>query len=91
MDAFEPDPTMAREAIIEIIENQLREETPPETKTTFDRLIAEGHSRDETMKLIGCVLSQEMFEILKHQQTFDEPRYVAALQALPELPSESDG
>jgi hypothetical protein len=30
--------------------------------------------------------SSEIFDILKHQQPYDEQRYVAALRKLPELP-----
>lgn len=40
----------------EIIENQMREDNPPEVKQTYDRLISEGHSREDTMKLLNFVL-----------------------------------
>jgi hypothetical protein len=40
----EPDSEIAQTAIFEIIDNQMRDETPPETKQTFDRLIADGYS-----------------------------------------------
>ena len=81
-----PDPEIAREAIFEIIENQMRDGTPPETKQTYDRLIADGHSHEDTMRLIGCALSTEMFELLKNRQPYNEDRYIAALKALPVLP-----
>ena len=58
------DRRLAREAIFEVIQNLVRDQNPPETKQTHERLIAEGHSHDETMKLIGCVLTSEMSEIL---------------------------
>ncbi len=86
----EPDPTIAREAIFEVINNQIRDGTPPETKQTYDRLIADGHSEEETMKMIGCVVSSEIFDVLKHKQPYNQERYVAALRALPELPWDSD-
>jgi len=84
------DPGIARAAIFEIIENQMREETPPETRQTYDRLIGDGYSREDTMKLIGCVVSSEIVEVLKQNQPFDQERYVAALKALPELPWDED-
>lgn len=83
-------PEIAREAIFEIIENQMSAGTPPETKRTYDRLIAAGHSHDQTMELIGGVVSAEIFEVLKRREPFNEPRYVAALQALPQLPWDDD-
>lgn len=86
----EPDSEILRAAIFEIIENQIREDTPPETKKTFDRLMADGHSHEDTMKMIGCVVSSEIFDVLKHNQPYNEERYVSALQALPELPWEHD-
>jgi hypothetical protein len=82
----EPDSEIAQTAIFEIIDNQMRDETPPETKQTFDRLIADGYSHEETMKLIGCVVSSEIFAVLKQRQPYNQERYVAALKALPELP-----
>ena len=85
------DPEITRAAIFEIIENQMRDDTPPETKQTYDRLIADGHSREETMKLIGCAVSSEIFDVLKQQQPFNQDRYVAALQSLPELPWDENG
>jgi len=86
----DPSPEILRGAIFEIIENQIRDGTPPETEQTYDRLIAEGHSHEETMKMIGCAVTSEMFDVIKQSQPYDEQRYVAFLQALPELPWDDD-
>jgi hypothetical protein len=86
----EPDPQLARAAIFEIIENQMRDETPIEIKQTYDRLIADGHSHEETMKMIGRDFSSEIFDVVKRNQTFNQERYVAGLKALPELPWAND-
>lgn len=40
------------------------------------------------MRLIGCVLAVEIFEITKYSCPFDESRYVDNLRRLPELPPE---
>ena len=37
------------------------------------------------MKLIGCVVAVEIFEIMNHHQPFNESRYVENLSKLPEL------
>ena len=84
----EGDPDAAREAIFEIIENQIEASTPPETKQTLERLLSDGHSEEEAMKLIGCVVVSEIFAVLKEGRTYDEAAYVKALLALPRLPWE---
>ena len=73
-------------AVLDVVENQIRQLNPPATKETFDRLIREGHDQDEARRLIGCVVASEIFDILKNMEPYDETRYVAALRKLPELP-----
>ena len=79
---------IAQAAIFEAIENQIRDRDPVATKETYDRLVSEGHSHDQVMKLLGTVLSLEVFGALKHSETFNEIRYVTNLGNLPDLPSE---
>ena len=73
-------------AVLDVVENQIRQLNPPATKETFDRLIREGHDQGEARRLIGCVVASEIFDILKNTEPYDEDRYVAALRKLPELP-----
>jgi len=73
-------------ALLEIAENQINAGDPPETRATLDRLMAAGHSREQAMELIACVVTSEIFDILKQGKAFNEARYVAALQKLPTLP-----
>jgi len=77
---------IAQEAIFEIIENQIRDGNPPLVRETLSRLISEGRSREDAMKLIGCALSVELFEIMKNNETFNSKRYDNNLSKLPELP-----
>jgi hypothetical protein len=72
------------------VDNQLREGTPPETRTTLERLLREGVSRERALELIACVVTSEIFDVLKSGQTYQEARYLAGLRALPRLPWESD-
>ena len=72
-----------QKAILEAVENQLRADDPPETKQTFDRLLREGYSEDDAMKLIGRAVATEIYEVLKNKTPFDEGRYVKALKELP--------
>ena len=72
--------------ILEIVDNQLRDGTPPETRQTLDRLVKEGHTPDEARRLIGCVVVNEIQAVLKHNEVFNEARFVAGLERLPTLP-----
>ena len=74
--------------IIQVIENQIREKDPPETKETYDSLRREGHSAEEAYRLLGCVLVAEIYEIEKEKRVFDRELYVKRLKALPTLPWE---
>ena len=75
-------------AVLEVVENQIRDGDPPETQQTYARLISAGFSDKETRDLIGCVVSSEIFDILKNQKPYDRNRFVAALKRLPALPWE---
>ena len=77
-----------KHAILEVVNKQLKDLDPPETKETYDRLVADGISDQEARRLIGCVVSSEIFDVLKKQQPFDHTRFVNALNKLPKLPWE---
>jgi hypothetical protein len=72
--------------IITIVDNQIREENPPETKQTFERLIKSGYSKTDAKKYIGQCVAVELFHVMKHHQPFDEKRYVQNLLNLPKEP-----
>ena len=79
-----------REAILEVINNQMRDNDPPETKQAFLRLHKEGFSKEETLKLIGYVVASEVFTVLKENRPYDNEKYIEALKALPKLPWEKE-
>jgi len=80
--------SVLKHGILEVVNNQLESLDPPETKQAYDRLIASGISDQEARRLIGCVISNEIFDVLKQQQPFDHARFVKALNRLPTLPWE---
>ena len=82
------DGQLAGEAIVEVVENQIADNNPPETKEALERLIKNGETRENAMRYIGSVLSIEIFGALKHQESYNEKRYLKNLQALPKLPDE---
>jgi hypothetical protein len=75
-----------RAAIMEVVENQLRDNDPPQTRQTFSRLIEAGHSEKEAKRLIGCVVSAEIFDVLKKNEPFNLDRFVKGLNNLPAMP-----
>ena len=75
--------------MVEAMENQIRDNDPPLTRITLDRLISLGESRENAMRYIASVLSVEVFETLKNKTPFNEKRYVTNLKNLPELPFDS--
>ena len=80
-----------REAILEVINSQIKDNDPSETKETLDRLQQEGCSREEALKLIGYVVASEVFTVLKESRPYDNEKYISALNALPQLPWKKEG
>ncbi len=73
-------------AILEVVDNQLNDNTPPETQQTYQRLLGQGFSNDEARELIGTVVSSEIFEVLRNQEVYNPERFIAALHKLPKTP-----
>ena len=75
-----------RRMILEIVDNQIRDNDPPETRQTLRRLIKEGFSREGSVELIAAVVVNEIYNVLKQEKNFNRKRFVAALRQLPKLP-----
>ena len=73
---------LLQKTIHEVVENQIRENNPPGTKKTLDRLLKKGYSKDDVMKLLGRAVLGEIYKVLKSKEPFDEKRYVKALREL---------
>jgi hypothetical protein len=71
------------DAIIQVVDNQLRDKTPPETQKTFDRLIAQGYEVLEAKRLIGCVVTSEFYNVQKNHEPFNPERFIQAVNRLP--------
>ncbi len=66
----ETNPTL-REEMKKVVRNQIRQNDPPETKQTYERLIREGFPIDEVMRQLAAVV------------TFNQERYIKRLNNLP--------
>ncbi len=74
--------------LLETVDNQLRDNDPPETKETYKRLRRDGYSHQEARELIAAVLVTEIYNVLKYQRSHDEEKYIADLKRLPALPQD---
>ena len=70
-----------REEILKAVKFQIRENNPPETKKTYERLLKK-YSSEDALKLIGGALVTEIYWILKNEEVFNEERYTKELRAL---------
>ena len=77
---------IVRAQILQIVRNQIRANNPPETKQTFERLKALGHSDKDAKMYIGLCVAVEIFNLLKYKKPFEEARYIRNLKKLPEEP-----
>ena len=74
--------------ILEVVENQLRDGDPPETRETLDRLMREGHSEADAKLLLGQAVTVEVYCIWKEKKPFNRERFVRNLENLPAQPQE---
>ena len=79
-----------RKAILEVINTQIRDNDPPETKQALIRLQDQGFSEEEALRLIGYVVASEVFSVLKENRQYDKEKYISALNYLPRLPWEKE-
>jgi len=71
-----------KEEILEVVENQLRDGDPPETRQTLERLLAAGYSRQQAVEMIGSVVVEEGWVGLHDKKPFDRVRFVGLLEKL---------
>ena len=77
-----------KESFMEIVENQLRDNDPPEAGEAINRLLSQGISEDDARIYIGQAVCVEIWDIMKNGKEFDLERYKRNLESLPEEPSE---
>ncbi len=80
----------AKAAIMEALDNQLRDNNPPETRATYERLKAEGIVEAEARRLLACVIAAELFDVMKRKEPFNLDRFTKRLSTLPEMPWMTD-
>ena len=75
----------------EIIDKQVQNDYPPETRHTIGRLKSEGHSTDEARQLISAAVAVEVFHNFCDRKPFNGERYAWNLKRLPQMPWDEHG
>jgi transcriptional regulator CtsR len=75
-----------KKIILDVVEEQISSNEPPETSQTYQRLLNEGLAATEAKQLIGVVIAREIFYVAKEKREYDHEQFVAALNKLPNLP-----
>ena len=57
-----------RSELLEVVDNQLRDKDPPQTLTTYKRLIGQGYSDEEARRLIAFVVVSELNDVMKDME-----------------------
>jgi len=71
---------------LKTVDNQLRDNDPPETRQTLDRLQQEGYAERDAKLLIAQCVAAEMMAVMQSNEPFNEVRYVKWLHQLPKSP-----
>ena len=71
-----------RENILQVVDNQLQENNPAITKATFERLKALGYTKEQAKEKIAAVLLEEIYDLLKNNESYNEVRYTKGLEEL---------
>ena len=69
-------------SILEVVENQIRDGDPPETRQTLERLLAAGYLRKQAVEMIGSAVAEEIWAMLQESKSFDRARFNALLEQL---------
>jgi hypothetical protein len=83
----ETNPYLA-DAFMEVVDNQIASNDPPETRQTLDRLMSEGISEEDAKMYIGQAICVEAWDIMKNRREFNLERFVRNLKNLPKEPTE---
>lgn len=68
--------------ILEVVEDQIREGDPPETRQMYERLVAAGYERKQAIAMIGSAAVEENSAMLHEQRPFDRARFTTLLEQL---------
>jgi hypothetical protein len=62
---------------MDVVDNQLRNGDPPETRATFERLKRQGIDEEEIRRLLGCVIVAEIYDVMKNNSPYNQERFTS--------------
>ncbi len=71
-----------KSAVLQTVENQIKNNNPPETKETLKRLMKMGDSRQEAIRKIAVVMVEEIYDMMKNHEVFNQERFVNKFEKL---------
>ena len=71
-----------KKLVLEVVNNQLRDNDPPIIKEVYEGLLKAGYSVREAKEKIGAVVLTEIYDVMKENQPYDEGRYTDALKEM---------
>ncbi len=77
---------MLGDAIVETVEYQVENNTPPDVRAALRRMAAEGLGEDDAWDRLAATYSFEVYRSFAEHRDFDVANYCRLLQALPALP-----
>ena len=90
MDFPETNPELGK-TILQVVKNQIRDNDPPETRQTVERLRAGGYTVDEARRLVSTAVTVEIFHIIRDHEAFNRKRFLWNLAHLPREPWDQQG
>ena len=90
MDTADTNPELGK-MILEVVENQIRDNDPAETRQTIERLEADGYTGAEARRLVATAVTVELFHIMRDREMFNRKRFVWNLEHLPREPWDQQG
>lgn len=71
-----------KKTILGVVNNQLKKNDPPAAKQAYERLLDAGYSSSEAKEKIGAVVLEEIYDVMKENQSYNEKRYTEALDEM---------
>ncbi len=68
-----------------VVNNQLREDEPVETRQTLQRLQGLGYSEEAAKMMIAQCVGREITAVLQSGQLYNHERYISSLHKLPDM------
>jgi len=71
-----------KRTILATVDNQIRENNPPITRMTLEKLKKLGYTEKIAKEKIAAVLIEEIYDVMKSTAPYDEERYSKKLRSL---------